>query len=428
MITRRRFVTTTAAAAGLLGTGLLGMPAAIAGEIMPKSGKRVVVIGGGWGGATAAKYIRMMDPSIEVVMIEREPVFRSCPLSNWVIGGIRSMDDITVSYEALASEHGVKVVQDTVQAIDPDAHAVDVTAGRIKYDRLILSPGIEIIRGSIPGLDEAESVFPAAWKAGPETVELRRQLEAMPIGGTVVLTVPLGPYRCPPGPYERTSLIADYLRQNKPGSKIVVFDANQKIVSKGPLFSKAWADFYGDIVDYRPDHKVTRVDAESRMIYSDFDEIKADVGNVIPPQRASRLVFDAGLVPEGRSWAPVDPMDFTSTENADVHVIGDAVDTTTVGPVPKSGFVANSMGKVAAAAAVARLNDAELAPPTLANTCYSLVSADEGISVTAVYQWNPETKKVEAVDGSKGVSPERSRMIAHNAQDWAQAIWADMLA
>lgn len=426
MITRRRFVTTSTAA-GLVGTGLLHMPAAIAGEIMPKTVKRVVVVGGGWGGATAAKYIRLTDPSIEVVLIEREPVFRSCPLSNWVIGGIRSMEDITVSYDALASEHGVKIVQDTVQAIDPEAHAVDVTAGRIRYDRLILSPGIEIVR-SVPGLEGAEAMFPAAWKAGPETVELRRQLEAMEPGGTVVLTVPLGPYRCPPGPYERASLIADYLRKNKPGSKIVLFDANQKIVSKGPLFSKAWKDFYGGIIDYRPDHKVTRIDPETRTIYSDFDEIRADVGNVIPPQRASRLVFDAGLVPEGRSWAPVDPMDFTSTENADIHVIGDAVDTTTVGPVPKSGFVANAMGKVAAAAAVARLNDTELAPPTLANTCYSLVSADEGISVTAIYQWNPETKKIESVEESSGVSPQRSRMIAHNAQDWAYAVWADMLA
>ena len=428
-LTRRRFLQSSAAGAGALAASSISMPALAQSEIMPKTGKRVVVVGGGWGGNTAAKYIRMQDPSIEVVLIERGAEFRSCPISNWVIGGLKTMDDITVSYDGLASRHGVKLVTDTVTGIDTAAQTVSVASGGfIAYDRLILSPGITLRSSEIEGLSDAPAdAFPAAWKAGPETQMLRDQLQAMPAGGTVALSIPLSPFRCPPGPYERISLIADYLKNNKPGSKIVVFDANAKIVSKGKLFQAAWDDFYADVIDYRTDQNVVRVDPATKTLYSDFDEVSADVANVIPSQQANALVHQAGLVPSGRRWAPVNPWDFTSTEAENVHIIGDSTDGSTVGKVPKSGYIANSMGKVAAASAVALLNGRETPRPSMANTCYSLVSGGEGISVSAVYDYDDEAKKIMPIKGASGLSPKRTALIKQNANDWAKSIWRDML-
>ncbi len=426
---RRTLLKYGAAGVGALATSQLPLPALAAGEIMPKSGPRVVVVGGGWGGATAAKYLRLMAPSIEVVMIEKEDAFRSCPVSNWVIGGLRTMDDITVAYDTLANVHGVKVVQDTVTGIDPAAQTVTVSEGSIAYDRLILSPGITLIYDGIEGLtaETARDVFPAAWKAGPETQRLRNQLAAMEDGGTVVMTVPLSPYRCPPGPYERACMIANYLKTHKRSSKLIVLDANQKIVSKGKLFQAAWDDFYSDTIEYWPDSKVVKADPSTMTVSTDFDDIKGDVINIVPEQRANDLVDAAALRAQGRRWVAVNPWDYQSTEQPNIHVIGDATDQTTVGKVPKSGFIANSMGKVAAAAVAARIEGREPSRPSMANTCYSLVSADEGISVTAVYDWNEEESKMAAIEGAKGLSPERSAEVAANAEDWAQAIWADML-
>ncbi len=427
-LNRRKFLAYGVASAGVLGIPALAAPALAQGEIMPKSGPRVVVIGGGWGGATAAKYIRLQDPGIEVIMIEREPVFRSCPISNWVIGGLKTMADITVSYDALASRHGVKVVQDTVTGIDPAGKSVRVADGIIRYDRLVVSPGITLIYDGIEGMDaNGRKVFPAAWKAGAETQQLRDELQAMPAGGTAVVAIPLGPYRCPPGPYERISLMANYIKANKPGAKLVVLDSNTKIVSKGKLFKAAWDDYYSDIIDYRPDSAVIKVDAATKTLFTDFDDVRADVANIIPPQRASDTVDLAGLRPAGKRWAPVDPMSYESTIQAGIHVVGDSTDATTVGKVPKSGFIANSMGKVAAAAVVDLLNGRQPRRPSMANTCYSLVNATEGISVTAVYDYNDETGKMAAIEGTKGLSPGRSEIVAANANDWAKAIWSDML-
>lgn len=416
------------AAAGIAATAALPLPTFAAGEVMPTTARRVVVIGGGWGGATAAKYLRMRDPSIDVVMIEQNPVFYSCPVSNWVIGHLKSMDDITVTYDALADKRGVKVVRDRVSAIDPAAKTVTVSDGFIRYDRLIVSPGITLKYHTIEGLDAAaQTAFPAAWKAGPETQRLRDQLSAMPDGGTVVQSVPRGPYRCPPGPYERACMIASYLKARKPASKLIILDANSKIVSKGKLFKAAWDAHYSDVIDYRPDHNVVKVDAATRMISTDFDDFKADVANIVPTQRANDLCRVAGLVPEDREWVPVNPYTYESTLHPDIHVIGDSTDQTTVGKVPKSGFVANSMGKVAAGAIAAILNDREPPRPLMANTCYSLVNADEGISVTAMYDWDDAAGKMVSIKGAGGLSPEATPLIARNADDWAKAIWADML-
>ena len=425
-IDRRKFLK-YGAGAGAVGLAGFAAPGLALGQIMPKGGPRVIVVGGGWGGATAAKYIRMQDPAIEVILIEPEPVFRSCPISNWVIGGLKTMADITMSYDALARRHGVKVIQDSVIAIEPDAKRVRTFGGDIEYDRLVVSPGISFIYDDIANLEFNTDIFPAAWKAGPETQQLRDELQAMEDGGTVVLSIPLGPFRCPPGPYERTSLIADYLKRNKPRSKIIVLDANQKIISKGKMFKAAWDDLYDGIIDYRPDNKVIGVDRDTRTLMTDFDEIRADVANVIPPQRANNLLGVSGLRPAGKRWAPVNPVTYESTVHADIHITGDSTDATTVGKVPKSGFIANSMGKVAAGAVVALMNGREPPRPSMANTCYSLVSAEEAISVTAVYDLDDATGKMAAIEGAKGLSPGRSRLTAQNAEDWATAIWSDML-
>ena len=425
MRTRREFIASGAAA---IGAAALPAPALARGEVMPASGRRVVVVGGGWGGCTAAKYIRLEDPAIEVVLVEPEAAFRSCPLSNWVIAGLGEMGDLTFGYEALANRRGVKVLRGRAVGVDAAAREVALEEGGfLRYDRLVLSPGITLRRGDIDGLEDAPAdAFPAAWRAGPETESLRAQIAAMRPGGTVAVAIPLSPYRCPPGPYERVSLIADYLRRNDPAAKVVVLDANAKIVSKGALFAEAWEALYGGIVEYRPDNAVVAVDPSTGAVRTDFDELRADVANVVPPQEAGRLLFDSGLVPEGRRWAPVDPWDFSSTLAPDVHVIGDSTDGSAVGKVPKSGYVANSMGKVAAAAVVAALNGREAPRPSMANTCYSLVSAEEGISVTAIYDYDDESGKIAPT--ASGLSPARSRAIKRHNEDWARAIWSDMLA
>ena len=271
------------------------------------------------------------------------------------------------------------------------------------------------------------AAFPAAWSPGGETARLRTRLAEIPPRGRVVVTIPPSPYRCPPGPYERISLMAAYLKQSNPNASITVLDANQKIVSKEPIFAAAWDELYPGIIDYRPDSPLVEVDAQTGTLSSDFDDVTADLGNVIPVQHASRLLKDAGLVPAGARWAPVDPYDFTSTLAPDVHVIGDATDQVTVGQVPKSGFIANSMGKVAARAAVAALAGLEPASPSLINTCYSLVSPDEGASVGAVYGYDPDSRKLAVRTGSSSVSGRRSAAVAHQAWDWARAVWQDML-
>lgn len=425
MRTRREFIASGAAA---IGAAALPAPALAQGEVMPAGGRRVVVVGGGWGGCTAAKYIRLEDPAIEVVLVEPEAAFRSCPLSNWVIAGLGKMSDLTFGYDALARRHGVKVLRGRAVGVDAAAREVALEEGGfLRYDRLVLSPGITQRRGDIDGLEDAPAdAFPAAWRAGPETESLRAQIAAMRPGGTVAVAIPLSPYRCPPGPYERVSLIADYLRRNDPAAKVVLLDANAKIVSKGALFAEAWEALYGGIIEYRPDSAVVAVDPSTGAVRTNFDELRADVANVIPPQEAGRLPFDSGLVPEGRRWAPVDPWDFSSTLAPDVHIIGDSTDGSAVGKVPKSGYVANSMGKVAAAAVVAALNGREAPRPSMANTCYSLVSAEEGISVTAIYDYDDESGKIAAT--ASGLSPARSRAIKRHNEDWARAIWSDMLA
>lgn len=422
-VDRRSFLKLVSAGTAGIGAAGLSM-AARAAEIMPKSGKRVVVVGAGYGGSIAAKYVRMMDPSIEVVLIERNRQFVSCPFSNLVIGGERQMSDITMGYDRLASNYGIKMVFDEVTAVDAAKKEVVTAGGTIKYDRLIMSPGIDFRFEEIEGYDPKTTpeIMPHAWKAGAQTVLLRKQIEAMKDGGTVLLTVPLSPYRCPPGPYERTSMIASYLKKHKPKSKIIVLDSNPNITSKGALFKKGWAKHYEGIIDYRGAKKVTAVNPKGMSVLVEgIDEIKGDVVNVIPPQRAGAIAVKAGLVGPDKNWCPVNATTFESTIAKDVHVIGDA---SMAGAMPKSGYSANAEAKVCATNVVALMNGREPVELSGINTCYSFITGTEAVSVAAVYK--VVDGKIAGVPNSGGVSPDLSELEAIYADSWLRNIMTEM--
>ena len=393
---------------------------------------RVLVVGGGYGGATAAKYIRLLsDYKIEVVLVEPSEAFVSCPISNLVLGGSRQIGEITTPYGALQSRHGITVVRDWVASIDAAKKTATLASGPvIAYDKLVLSPGIDLIWDSVAGLKDANAAgqILQAWKAGPETVALRRQLEAMPDGGVYAITIPEAPYRCPPGPYERASVIAGYFKQAKPRSKVLILDANQDVTSKGPLFKKVWAEQYKGIIEYRPQHKAVAVDAKSKTVKFEIqDDVKADVLNVLPSMRAGAVAVQAGLANSNARWVNVNYLSFEATAAKDIHVLGDAIQ---IAPgMPKSGHMANSHGKVAAAAIVAQLNGWEINPaPMLTNTCYSFVDAKNVIHVASVHEYVAAEKTFKTVAGSGGVSTGPTELEGTYAWNWARTIWADSLA
>ena len=397
----------------------------------PSSGK-VVIVGGGWGGATAAKYIRMWsDGRVDVTLVEPELDFVSCPLSNLVLGGSSRLADITVSYDNLARRHGVRFVRDTATAIDADKRVVKLArGGDLPYDRLILSPGVDFIRDSVPSLNNAaaQEAILHAWKAGPQTVALRRQLEAMPDGGVFVLSIPIAPYRCPPGPYERACQVAWYFKRAKPKSKVLILDGNADVTSKGPLFKKAWAEEYPGIVEYRPNYTLTDVDVTTRTAKFEVqDSVRASVLNVIPPQRASAIALSAGVVTANGRWCDVDFVTFESVKVKNIHVLGDAIQPAT--GMPKSGHMANQHAKVCAAAVVALLaGQAPNPSPVLTNTCYSFVTDKDVVHVCSVHQYDKEKKTVLPVPGSGGLSSAMSELEGRYAWNWAKTVWADMLA
>jgi sulfide dehydrogenase [flavocytochrome c] flavoprotein subunit len=406
------------------GVGLTGAPfISSAAEIMPKKGRRVVVVGGGYGGTIVAKYIRMNDPSIEVVLIDRDKTFISCPFSNLVIGGSRKLDENKITREGLASNHGVKLVYDEVTAVDTAAKKVVLTGGTISYDRLVLSPGIDFRFDEIEGYDAVETpkVIPHAWKAGEQTLLLRKQLEDMQAGGTVVISIPVTPFRCPPGPYERISQIAWHLKNNKPGSKIVVLDANPDIVSKAGLFRKGWKKHYDGMIDYRPGNKVVKVDAKKRSVDTGVEEIAGAVVNLIPPQKAGLIAHKAGVVGEDKKWCPVNQVTFESTIAKDVHIIGDA---SIAGAMPKSGYSANSQAKVAALNIVQLMNGKDLIDPSHVNVCYSYLTDKEAVTVSAVYK--VAEGKTIAVANSGGVSPDLSELEGIYGRSWIKNILTEM--
>lgn len=418
---RRSFMKLMGAATGV---GLAGVPyISTAAEIMPKKGRRVVVVGGGYGGTIVAKYIRMNDPTIEVVLIDRDKTYISCPFSNMVIGGSRKLDENKITREKLASNHGVKLVYDEVTAVDTAAKKVVLNGGTLSYDRLVLSPGIDFRFEEIEGYDPVETpkVIPHAWKAGDQTLLLRKQLEDMQAGGTVVLSIPVTPFRCPPGPYERVSQIAWHLKNNKPGSKIVVLDANPDIVSKKGLFLKGWKKHYDGMIEYRPAQKVIKVDAKKRSVDTGVEEIAGAVVNLIPPQKAGLIAHKAGVVGEDKKWCPVDQVTFESTIAKDVHIIGDA---SIAGAMPKSGYSANSQAKVAALNIVQLMNGKDLIDPSHVNVCYSYLTDKEAVTVSAVYK--VAEGKTIAVANSGGVSPDLSELEAIYGRSWIKNILTEM--
>ena len=390
---------------------------------------QVVVIGGGYGGATAAKYVRLFsDHKINVLLIEPNAQFISCPMSNLVIGGSKSLADLTTSYDALSSKHGVTVVRDKATAIDPQKKTVSLqNGGNISYDKLVLSPGVDMVFDSIEGLQAANASGQVlqAWKAGPETLALRKQLEAMPDGGVYALTVPEAPYRCPPGPYERASQVAHYFKQAKPKSKVLILDANPDVTSKAGLFKKFWSDNYKDIIEYRPNHKVTAVDSQS--IRFDVQEpVRADVMNVLPAMRAGAIAMQTGLATANNRWCGIHYQTFESVAAKDIHILGDAI--LAAPAMPKSGHMANSHAKVAAAAIVAQLSGLEAHPtPYLTNTCYSYVNDHMVVHVASVHQYLADEKTYKTVPGSGGLSSEANTLEGTYAWNWAQNIWADSL-
>lgn len=422
LIKRREFLKVGAAASAL--ASLYGCAAGA------KAGGHVVVVGGGFGGATVAKYLRLWsEGSVQVTLIERNPSFISCPISNLVIGGFKTMEDITVSYDGLKNKWGVRVVQDNVVAVDAEKRSVSLASGgRISYDRLVLSPGVDFLYEQIPGLNNtaAQAKILHAWKAGAQTVALRKQLESMKDGGTYAIAIPKAPYRCPPGPYERASLVAAYFKQNKPRSKVVILDANADITSKKGLFTKAWGDLYKGIIEYRNNSEVKDVEVGSNTAILEFDQFKADVLNVIPPHRAGSIAIQSGLKLINKRWVDINWLSMESTSTPNVHVLGDAIFPAPA--MPKSGHMANQHGKLAAAAILNLLAGEPPSPtPVVMNTCYSFVDAKNAFHVASVHQYDNATQAVQPVKGAGGVSVARSEIEGTVALGWAKNIWADML-
>ncbi|MDP3422107.1 MAG: FAD-dependent oxidoreductase [Thiobacillus sp.] len=419
-LNRRDFLKISGAGAAITLTGCATTSSA--------SGPRahVVVVGAGFGGATCAKYLRTWGPNVDVTLIEPNDTFISCPISNWVIGGLRNMNDITHRYDKL-SKHGIKMVKDSVVAIDPGKRTVTTRGGStIGYDRLVLAPGIDVMTDSIKGYQDAEAAGKVvhAWKAGPQTAQLRQQLEAMPDGGTFVMSVPATPYRCPPGPYERICMVAHYFKQAKPKSKIIVLDSNADIVSKKPLFTDAWNTFYPGMIEYRGSNAPVSVDGGKMIVTTDLDDVKADVMNVVPRQRAGSLTALAGARNDsGGNWCTVNLATFESTTVPNVHVIGDSV----LSGLPKSGHMATNQAKVCAAAIVELLAGRQPdAMPVIANTCYSATSGNTSGYVANV--WRYDAAKGYVNQPESGATPKGDAANFVFNESWAKNIWADVLS
>jgi NADPH-dependent 2,4-dienoyl-CoA reductase/sulfur reductase-like enzyme len=392
-ISRRDLLTTAVAVA----SAALPIPAMSQG-----SAGRVVVVGGGFAGTTCARFIRRIDPRITVTLVEGSPVFIACPLSNAVIAGLRDLQAQQFGLDKVADD-GVVLARAPAIGIDTQARFVTLTNNaRVSYDRLVLAPGIDLRWDALPGYSEAASErMPHAWKAGEQTLLLRRQLEAMEDGGTVIISAPANPFRCPPGPYERASLIAYYLKTKKPKSKLILLDAKDAFSKQG-LFQNAWKELYPGMLEWVPlsaGGKVTSVDVADMTLVTEFGKHKATVANVIPPQKAGRIAETAGAA-DRSGWCPVDPVTFESRQQPNIHVIGDAA---IMGAMPKSAFAANAQAKVCAAAVAKLLGGSSPDQPKLINTCYSLVAPDYGISVAGVYR--AADGQLKEVEGSGGVSP-----------------------
>jgi sulfite dehydrogenase len=423
-LNRREFLKWMAASGGTAAmAGCAGMDAA------PGAAK-VVVIGGGFGGATAARYVKMWAPDLDVTVVERNTELVSCPLSNLVLGGNTQLSNITVGYDALR-QRGVRMVRDEAVAVDPAKRQVRLAGGStLAYDRLIVSPGVDFIYDQLPGLQsaEAQSRVLHAWKAGPQTAALRKQLEAMRDGGVFVFHIPMAPYRCPPGPYERVCQVADYFKRAKPKSKIIVLDSNPDIASKPGLFRAAWKSMYEGLIDYRPNSELADVDAKGMAVRLTFDTVKGDVVNVVPPHRAGDIAQKTGLITANQRWCGVDWLTMESVAVKGVHVLADA--TLSAPAMPKSASMANQHAKVCAAAVIALIKGQPVnQQPMMMNTCYSFVDGKNVMHVASVHTYDASQKPptMIAVKGSGGLSEKASELEGTYAWGWARNIWSEAL-
>jgi NADPH-dependent 2,4-dienoyl-CoA reductase/sulfur reductase-like enzyme len=419
MFNRRDFLKIAAASATLLSLPLGAKAASL-------TKGRVVVIGGGYAGATAAKYLRLWSQGgIQVTVVEPRTQFISCPLSNLVLGGSKQLDELTFGYDMLKTHHGIQWVSDEVLSIDAENRSVQLKAGTLPYDKVIVAPGIDFNFDQLPMLAsrEAQYEIPHAWKAGPQTIRLRRQLEVMRDGGVFVMSIPKAPYRCPPGPYERACQVAHYFKQNNPTAKVIVLDANAEITSKKGLFTKVFAENYAGMIDYRPNSAVVEVDVATKTVKTEFETVQADVLNVIPSQRAGKLAQTAGMANVDKRWCEVDFLTYESKILPNVHVIGDSVSAA----LPKSAHMATSQARVCASAVVALLAEKEPDPaPVFANTCYSFINHKMAMHVANVYRYDSAKKVMVSAEGG-GVSDKPSELEGSYAQAWAKNIWSDVL-
>ncbi len=429
-LNRRDFLKTSASVAGLAATaGLAGCATATP---TSSTGPKVVVVGAGFGGSTFSRYLKMWAPNAQVTLIEPNAHFTSCPFSNTVLAGINKMEDISMPYDYLKKVVD-NFVPDTVTAIDTGKQTVTTAGGHtFSYDKLVLSGGIELLFDKVQGYDaEAQKTVKHAWKASPDqTGVLRQQLEAMPDGGTFVMSVPMSPYRCPPGPYERACMVASYFKQAKPRSKVIILDGNPDVASKKGLFVAAWKKHFGygtdnSMIDYRPNNMPRSVDAKKMMVGTEFDDVKGDVINVVPPMRAAAITGLAG-VRDGNSgsWCTIDYTTFESKVVKNVHVLGDSALTN----FPKSGSVANNTGKMCAYALSEQFAGRAVDPaPVVTNTCYSGTGMGTAFHVATVFRWNDEKKALVPPKDANGVSSEESEIEMAYMESWARNIWADTL-
>lgn len=416
---RRRFLKNS------LGIVALGSFSFKAPFVNSKSSPKVVVIGGGYGGATVSKYIKKWSPNIDVTLVEKNTNYVSCPISNRIFSGKVDLNYLTHNYETLSKKYSVKIINDTVNSISPKNKKVIFNHKSIDYDILVVSPGVEFNYDNIPEFKKnKESVPLHAWKAGKQTIDLKKQLNDMKDGGVFSIIIPQAPYRCPPGPYERACQVAHYLKNNKPKSKIVIYDANEKIQSKGALFKKYWSDLYPGMIDYYPMMPLRDFNLSTNSLIFDFDEMTHDVVNYIPDQRAPKFIREIAAKAES-NWCEIDFRSYQSIYDDNIYILGDSILPSP--KMPKSGHMANSQAKVCASAIVRNLSGKDTNQnPIVNNTCYSFVSDDEVIHVAAVYKYNEEKKLMEVIPESTGVSGKASKIEGIYAEGWAKGIWYDM--
>lgn len=415
------------------GASLAGALASASAQAKKTAGTpHIVVVGAGFGGATCAKYIRMWDPKIKVTLIESNAQYFSCPMTNWVLGGIRTMEETVQSYKNLPG-YGINMVHDTVIGVDTDKRWVSTQGGKkIAYDRLVLAPGIEFMTDQIEGYAEGEAAGKVlhAWKQGPtlatsQATLLKKQLEAMPDGGVFVIASPPPPGRCVSGPYERACMVAHYFKQHKPKSKIIMLDGHFDVVSKGPMFKKAWKKYYAGMIDHRPYNLVTKVDHQSMIVTSEFEDVKADVINIVPKQRAGAICHMAGVRTDSAGvWCPVNGVTYESPKVPFVHVLGDSVASN----MPKSAHVSNNQAKICAAALVEIYNDREPNPyPIIGSTSYSATSDHTSGPIAVVMRYDPDKEAYIRQPGG-GASDDSDEINFEYNKTWFEHIWADTFA